>query len=120
MQGTTSVAFISPENVSDTVYSFTGNGCDIMRGELSLHTQRSFLSDAALPQKVCTIFEEIQRQDALTLLGKSESDSSLSIYSAETSSGDCRITAETDTGFIKEIESSDGSFKLSFEKSEQQ
>lgn len=118
LQGTTAVTFISPENLSDTVYSFTGSGCDIMRGELSLHTQQSYLNDSALPQRICSIFDAIQKTDALTLLGKSDDNGTLCIYSAETDGGIYRITAEADTGFIKEIENTDGSLKLTFEKSE--
>ena len=112
-QGVLSESFILPENTSGTVYSFTGEGCDIIRDTLSVHTDKSYLKDNALPKRIYNIFRELQNTEEPQYIGE-EQDSKDSIFSM----GNCRVTADKTVGFIKKIESSDGKLILKKKKND--
>ena len=108
-QGMFSESFILPENISDTVYTFSGEGCEIKRGSLSVHTDRTYLSDNSLPKRLYDVFSMIQNTVETQYAGTDDSGEN-NVFVI----GDHYIFSDKASGTIKSIETADGTFAVQF------
>ena len=108
-QGMFSESFILPENIADTVYTFTGEGCDIIRGSLSVHTDRSYLAENSLPRRIYNTFRIIRNTEEPQFAGE-DRENGYCIFIID----DYRITTNKTDGKIFRIETNDGSFVIQF------
>ncbi|MDE7390542.1 MAG: hypothetical protein K2M82_06355 [Lachnospiraceae bacterium] len=107
MQGTTSITFTQPQNVNGVIYNFSGSGCEITLGDLSLKTSRSYISNYSLPQVLCEILDNAQRENALVCTADNKPQASTlteAVFSGRSSHFAYQITTDFDSGLIKKIE----------------
>lgn len=117
MQGVTTVAFNEPEAVEGVVYNFSGNGCEITLGDLSLKTDKSFMNDYSLPQIIHDVFESAKSENVLVYTDseKSSDDTpAVAVFNGKCDSFSYEISADYSTGGIKEIRIPDWDCKISF------
>lgn len=117
LQGTTTISITEPEDISGVVYSFSGNGCDIMYGDLSFKTESSFMGSNSLPQVIHDIFASAQRENALTFIDSEEPKSSTlttATFSGKTDNFNYTITTDFESGYIKEISVDDLGLTIKF------
>ncbi len=108
-QGMFSESFMLPANISDTVYTFSGEGCDIKRGSLTVHTDKSYLADNSLPKRIYDTFRKIQNTDEPQYAGE-DKDGGNNLYVID----NYRILSDKTNGAIKRIESTDRKFVMQF------
>lgn len=105
-EGVTSITFAEPEGVDGIVYSFSDNGCNIIFGDLKFSTERSYMSNTALPQIICDVLDSAQGENALTYKERDEPESSTlttAVFTGRTSKYPYTLTTDFDSGYIKEI-----------------
>lgn len=106
LQGITTISFTEPEEIAGVVYSFSGNGCDIMLGDLSFKTERSFMGTNSLPQIINDIFASAKQEDALAFIERDEPKASTlttATFGGKTDSFNYTIITDFESGYIKEI-----------------
>lgn len=116
-QGLTTVTVIEPDTVKNVVYSFSGSGCEIVYGDLSFETDKSYMSDGALPQIISEIFSNAQKQDALTFTDydtPSASTLTTAVFNGRCSSFAYEILTDYESGVIKEISVDKYDLKMRF------
>ncbi len=116
-QELTTITVIEPNTAKDIVYSFSGNGCEIVYGDLSFETDKSYMSDDALPQIINEIFSNAQKQDALTYTDydtPSASTLTNAIFNGQCSSFSYEILTDYESGAIKEISVDKYDLKIRF------
>lgn len=117
MQGVTTVTFDEPEAVEGVVYNFSGNGCEITFGDLSLKTDKSFMNDYALPQMIHDVFESAKSENVLVYTDseKSSDDTpTAAVFNGKCDGFSYEIAADYDTGSIKEIRIPECDCKIKF------
>ncbi len=117
LQGVTSITFAEPDTINGIVYTFSGNGCSIIFGDLTFSTDRSFMGDTALPQIICDVMSSMQGENALTYVQKEEPQSSTlttAIFTGKTQKYNYKVTTDFNSGYIKEIEVGDCDLLLTF------
>lgn len=106
LQGITTVAVTEPEGAKGVVYSFSGNGCEITLGDLSFKTDKSYMSDNALPQMIHEVFTSAQAEDALAYTESetpSASTLTTAVFNGKCDSFSYEIATDYESGEIKEI-----------------
>ena len=117
IQGVTSITFAEPDSLDGMVYTFSGNGCSIIFGDLKFNTDRSFMGDTALPQIICDVMNSMQGENALTYSERNEPQSSTlttAEFTGNTRKYRYTVTTDFDSGYIKEIEVADCDLTLTF------
>ena len=117
LQGVTSITFAEPEGINGIVYTFSGNGCSIIFGDLKFGTDRSFMGETALPQIICDVMNSMQGENALAYVQREEPQSSTlttAVFTGKTKNHSYKVTTDFDSGYIKEIEVGDCDLTLTF------
>ena len=105
------------DSLDGMVYTFSGNGCSIIFGDLKFNTDRSFMGDTALPQIICDVMNSMQGENALTYSERNEPQSSTlttAEFTGNTRKYRYTVTTDFDSGYIKEIEVADCDLTLTF------
>lgn len=116
-QGITSVTFSYPDSLNGLSYSFSENGCEINFGDLKFATERSFMSDTALPQLINDILSNIRQDGALTYKQRNEPNASTlttAVFTGKAGKYPYTVITDFDTGYIKEINVGNCDLKIIF------
>lgn len=117
LQGITSITFNEPEETAGLVYTFSGNGCEIMFDDLSFKTEVSYMETNALPQVINEIFTDIRREDALTFTDSEAPKSSTlttAVFNGKSSHFSYEVITDFDSGYIREIDIPDCDLIIKF------